>query len=206
MGSHGILLLSLLMVQRSVETGFPAGLGQVWTTPIKWSWLYEPQYPDVSVVSRISVVKCDGSATAFISDVIDQVFLDDQIFTLYTYLLRIEAEVAQVKFVHYDEQITASMIVGSFEYAAMDRIEATKLRYKHGNPRVCWPFFPTPLVKKGDALHKALCEEVFDCIFLTRSKGLVVRRKNVNTERLGLLLLRAKKLDAGSKPGSCEDD
>jgi hypothetical protein len=167
--------------------GFPSWSWAGWKAHVMWLHNYETFETHANVLVRISAVKQDGSSAAFTTELIDEVFLSGQSRFAYTYLLRIEAEIVRLRFEN----------VSGFQGASFGRDASSAISKfavigstKDGGPTYGWLFYPTPPPRTVIALHQELCEEVFDCIILTRMHGLVVRESNGVTERLGLIVLR----------------
>jgi hypothetical protein len=132
----------------------------------------------------------DKTSEALTDDLVNEFFWNKHgEASIYTCLLRIRAEILQVRFVDLcagDPGLDSGiepMMRRRFRYAAIPTTELDRTKRQ-------WPLHPTPCIEKGDECHRALCEETFDCIILSPWHGLVVRERNDIAERIGLLELR----------------
>jgi hypothetical protein len=147
------LITSALAMRRD---GFPSWSWAGWITPVKWpGWSEQCNLLDsrTETQTQIAVIKTDGSAVALTEDIVGQVLMDGQEgVSMYTYCLRIEAEILQVQFVDIcagDPDINSGiepMMRRQFRYAAM---QTTRL----DGPSRQWPLHPTLSIGADDELH-----------------------------------------------------
>jgi hypothetical protein len=156
--------------------------------PVEWSHQYLDnsfQHVPDRFCARFDVAKTDGTFQALTTQLAETIFEDkNDEASIYTYHLRIEAEIIQIRFTPSEE--------------ANDNIhEYTVSTTKDVN--LVWTLIPTPIVTAHDDLHQALREQTFDCVIFNNKLGLVVGTHCGKTERVGMIPVQGKLL-AGWEP------
>jgi len=124
----------------------------------------------------IDAVRTDGSTEPLTADLAEQIF--ENAFGegyLYTYHLRIEAEVIQVAFIPHRKELSSCYTYRAFESTPYSPVRVSSE----------WPLEPTLYLTADDDLHTALCGQSFDCIVLGNEYGLVVGERMVISKELG---------------------
>ncbi|KAH7393822.1 heterokaryon incompatibility protein-domain-containing protein [Phaeosphaeria sp. MPI-PUGE-AT-0046c] len=187
---HSILAFGLTWDNAGSESatrreGFPSWSWAGWITPV--NWVVVNAVTEVPV--RFSVLKQDGIFMSLTEDLIDSILLDNHNKTsIYTYKLRIEAEVAHVRFCDFREHFGYGgwqTSTYNFKYAVLGVDES--------NVKHVWLLHHTPTTEDREVLHEVLCrEDKVKCVLVSSGYGIVVREVKGVYERLGLLELRSR--------------
>jgi hypothetical protein len=182
--AYGLTWIKVESASAPRRHGFPSWSWAGWTTHVTW-----PNGPAVaqrmafetSLPISISIMRQDGGSAVLTKDLTDQIFLNEHDeASIYTYCLRIEAEVLQVRFMNMqaDNSGLEPSTQIDWKYAAVKSGGS-------GGPVGLWP----PFVETAGELHQSICEETFACIIVSSQHGLVVRERNGVVERLGVVVL-----------------
>ena len=163
----------------SRRNGFPSWSWSGWTGPVRW-WPVKPDYPqeEKNTLTHVEVVRTDNETEELTAQLAKSIFEDkNNEACMYTYCLRIEAEILQIKF---DSSSQPGRLLCTQASRAVTGVE------------YYWKLKLTSSVAPFRDMRRALREKTFDCIVLNNIYGLVVYKKHGKNERLGRISLHGK--------------
>jgi hypothetical protein len=168
-----------------------------------WSWagwIAKVSWPNFECIGsktpppRFNVKRKDGTEESLTETLAARIFQNhDDFASLYTFKLRIYAEILDLTFTYFDHEGYLPIVpetlpsnIRRSRYTALATVPSGH-KDKSYDCEVVWPLILTPRTGRQDALHHVLCTQVFQAVILCDAFALVALTTDGVAERVGLI-------------------